>query len=464
MKTNLEWFFSDEVDYQQACELTGYYEPKKILTDLNLVLSSLTPPRIAIPSKDIQTVERDDIKLKVPTSYKLTDKITKKLNGRKAVWKTNGSKHYACLEPKCFNMVNKYNHCIEHRDVEYEKAFEPKIMNGNSNTLLVAVNGRHYQNSYFRVTINRLSIVEGRVWYLNPRDEIFCKDGKLLDMLVGQGWKCKQKVKGMDYTNSNLEIVRSDAYVPEGKVTCHVPLGGDKGFGYEAKVDLEHFDFVKKFSWNLNKGGYARCKAGLMHRLIMASIHGEDAIEGMIVDHVDGDRLNNTVSNLRIATEKQNAKNRTTKPASGFEGVEKDGDEYVCRVKKIDVFRDTNPKMCALVYDSVVTYVYGEGCRLNDNKSEAPLPIDRWNLDDEVLIKLKDLKSKHTDLHGVKHTRNGWKASIKIDIGLYSTQEEAGRAYDIVAQLLKSGAPLNFEQTSYSGRDFAQMMQKLFEA
>lgn len=467
----LKWFLEPSITSEHARVVMGANEPTRVLDGLNLTLGAMKPPKIAIPDKKKVKVElADGTTVSFPESYEIKEILTVKRDGRKAVYKTNGTKCFACLADGCINPVIKLNYCDNHRDKEYEKAFKTTVRRGNGNTILVNLNGANYKNVYFRVTANRINIVQSHVWYMNPRNEVICDEGKLVDMLVGDGWKCRQKEPGIDYTNSNLEMVHSGSYVPDGKVTCHVPLSGDKGFGKEAKVDLEMFDFVQKYSWNFNSGGYAQSKAGLMHRLIMASIHGEDAIEGMVVDHIDGDRLNNTRANLRIATHKQNAKNKTSTPESGYEGVyevlSSDGNEiecYVCRLKDIEIFKDKNPKMCALVYDSVVTYVYGGGKRLNDNVSEAPLPIEKWNLGEEVMIKLQVLKEKHTDLHGVRHTRDGWKASITIDIGIYNDQEEAGRAYDLVAQLLKANAPLNFDPNTYTGRDFALMMKKLFE-
>lgn len=92
--------------------------------------------------------------------------------------------------------------------------------------------------------------------------------------------------------------------------------------GKFAKVDDEDFEEMMKYSWYAglcNKGkGYAMntkylsCVDGKykyrrvsMHRLIIG------AIQGQVVDHKDGDTLNNQKSNLRICTYSQNSTNRT---------------------------------------------------------------------------------------------------------------------------------------------------------
>jgi len=44
------------------------------------------------------------------------------------------------------------------------------------------------------------------------------------------------------------------------------------------------------------------------HRIVYELVHGP--LEGRYIDHIDGDRSNNQVSNLRAVTSKENAKNR----------------------------------------------------------------------------------------------------------------------------------------------------------
>jgi len=52
-----------------------------------------------------------------------------------------------------------------------------------------------------------------------------------------------------------------------------------------------------------------------MHRVIM------NPPEGLVVDHIDGNGLNNQRSNMRICTAAQNSKNRTGYGASKYLGV-----------------------------------------------------------------------------------------------------------------------------------------------
>lgn len=73
-------------------------------------------------------------------------------------------------------------------------------------------------------------------------------------------------------------------------------------------VDAEDLDFVGAYRWFAHKvrdGFYAaRVSDNLhMHRFLLA------APQGMEVDHIDGDKLNNRKDNLRPATRAQNGEN-----------------------------------------------------------------------------------------------------------------------------------------------------------
>lgn len=63
------------------------------------------------------------------------------------------------------------------------------------------------------------------------------------------------------------------------------------------------------------------CKAYAAHRLAWMYVHGE--LPDKEVDHIDGDSINNRISNLRLATRQENAKNmrRSSPNSNGCCGV-----------------------------------------------------------------------------------------------------------------------------------------------
>ena len=75
-----------------------------------------------------------------------------------------------------------------------------------------------------------------------------------------------------------------------------------------------------KYTWNVelrkNKekedNWYAVTGKKYMHRIIKGCMNGEKAIEGMDIDHINHDGLNNRLENIRIATRQENVDNKDT--------------------------------------------------------------------------------------------------------------------------------------------------------
>jgi len=78
----------------------------------------------------------------------------------------------------------------------------------------------------------------------------------------------------------------------------------------------------------LNNKGY---KA---HRLTWNIIYGEIP-EKMSIDHIDGNPLNNSISNLRLVTHSENHRNRKLQSnnSSGFSGVRFINNKWQARIK-----------------------------------------------------------------------------------------------------------------------------------
>lgn len=106
-----------------------------------------------------------------------------------------------------------------------------------------------------------------------------------------------------------------------------IRIDGDKAYipltkGFEAVIDVKDLEKVEGFNWHAHvtpNGIYARkfAKDSLLHRIIVG------AKKGQMVDHRDGNGLNNTRENLRTATHAQNMQNRKihTNNNSGIKGV-----------------------------------------------------------------------------------------------------------------------------------------------
>lgn len=91
-------------------------------------------------------------------------------------------------------------------------------------------------------------------------------------------------------------------------------------------LDDQSIEKINFTSWHKDSRGYAYChslKNGVdrpirMHRLLMLVPDGYD------VDHINGNRLDNRISNLRICSRRENIWNSKIKKnnSSGFKGVD----------------------------------------------------------------------------------------------------------------------------------------------
>jgi hypothetical protein len=142
-----------------------------------------------------------------------------------------------------------------------------------------------------------------------------------------------------------------------------------------ATIDADSYEKIKNYNWCLlttKKGRqYAQAsrnpKTFLMHRLIA------EAPRGCIVDHVDGNGLNNKKNNLRLCTYSDNASNKTPKKggSSRYLGV-----SWVSKKKSwvAQIFKNGKPfylggfkveKDAALAYDRAAKEIHGDFARLN---------------------------------------------------------------------------------------------------
>lgn len=134
--------------------------------------------------------------------------------------------------------------------------------------------------------------------------------------------------------------------------TIQVPLTQ----GYEATIDAEDWDKVKDHKWSLQRvkrkhGELFYAKTAKKKNTIMAGTQMHRFIvccpEGMIIDHIDGNGLNNTRKNLRIVMPGENVRNSKRGPAAtGFIGVYKHKDRF-----RVQVVVDKKNYSCGL-YDT----------------------------------------------------------------------------------------------------------------
>ena len=161
--------------------------------------------------------------------------------------------------------------------------------------------------------------------------------------------------------------------------------------GKAALIDREDEEITRRYSWHITsdhggRPGYAatvinRRKVG-MARLIMG------AVGDSVVDHINGNTLDNRKINLRICSQKENSRNKraSISNSSGYKGVSFDSRDksyraYVSvdgRSRRLGGY-DT-ALHAAVAYDEAAKEQYGEFASLNFSPSRdwilpTPLPL-----------------------------------------------------------------------------------------
>lgn len=151
----------------------------------------------------------------------------------------------------------------------------------------------------------------------------------------------------------------------------NLALHGKHGKEKALVIDKDDEGLFATGKWHVSNNGYAYSRRHgqviFAHRLVTGAVHGT------IVDHVNGDRLDNRRQNLRLCTHAENMRNAklSRRNRSGYKGVNWFAPRGYWRAEirfdaqpiTIAYFRD--PAEAAYVRDQVALQLHGEFARTN---------------------------------------------------------------------------------------------------
>lgn len=135
----------------------------------------------------------------------------------------------------------------------------------------------------------------------------------------------------------------------------------------------------KIYAFTYIKGSAAK---GKHERIKLHNLIAGNPPDGMVVDHIDGDPLNNRRSNLRFATKRQNAANSRPKARNRrFKGISTtSGGKFFATVNSGGVYIRSpcydSKEHAAAAYNQIATHIFGQFAWLNDVSPEVAATVD----------------------------------------------------------------------------------------
>ncbi|MCH7911267.1 MAG: HNH endonuclease, partial [Candidatus Hydrogenedentes bacterium] len=220
--------------------------------------------------------------------------------------------------------------------------------------------------------------------------------------------------------------------------------------GKVAIVDDEDYGLLSRFTWNCAMQGKRRdlpyaignvCGRNVrMQRLIM------NAPDNRVVDHINGDTLDNRKCNLRKCTNAENLRNRVRQIKNGKQnglplGVRKDSrGRYIAKIDRTYLGLFDCPIAAAMARDIEGPKLHGEFYSPVQDKTPDPEYVEAHRCDTSA--RFRSTRSASGFKGVVLHKSSGlWQASIvnhdtNLSLGYHDTPEQAARVRDAAARAI----------------------------
>lgn len=163
------------------------------------------------------------------------------------------------------------------------------------------------------------------------------------------------------------KLKKYNEYILENNFVVGIP---NNKKDYEFIIDHKYYNTIKNYCWRLNSKGYIctqiKRKEVKIHRFIMELELGRELETKEFIDHDDRNPLINLISNLRLCTQDNNAKNRKVAKNSktGVSGVTfyKNSNNEIIYLASINKENNKASKVLStkIFEDAVIARLYAE--------------------------------------------------------------------------------------------------------
>lgn len=144
-----------------------------------------------------------------------------------------------------------------------------------------------------------------------------------------------------------------------------IELLGSHGENKNMLVSKSTYLKILDYKWYLNSNGYPATynfgRALSLHKFLYPNLE-----KGLVVDHINRDKLDNRLENLRIITQKENSynRNKNSNSKNTYKGIKKSGNTFTATVnkdgQKYEINNIPDEKEAAKIYDAMAEELFGQ--------------------------------------------------------------------------------------------------------